>query len=81
MLRVHQLLKQHSGGVQINPWDLWTRFKMFIDSLKKSQTNRHEFKEETPLPVYWHGLRASNGEMSSRELVRLETKQKLESSC
>lgn len=51
MLRVHQLLKQHSGGVQINPWDLWTGFKMFIDSLKKSQTDRHKFQEETPLPL------------------------------
>lgn len=53
MLGVHQLLKQHSCGVQINPWDLWTGFKMFIDSLKKkSQTDRHKFKEETPLPMH-----------------------------
>lgn len=41
MLRVHQLLKQHSRGVQVNPWDLWTGFKMFIDALKKkSQTGK-----------------------------------------
>lgn len=76
MLRVHQLLKQHPGGVQINPWDLRTGFKMFINSLKNKNKipDRHKFKEETPLPVYWHGLRASNGYIPSRELMRLETK-------
>lgn len=33
MLRVHQLLEQHSSGVQINPWDLWTGLKMLINFL------------------------------------------------
>lgn len=60
MLRVHQLLEQHSSGVQINPWDLWTGLKMLINSTKKKKKDhRHKLKEEKTLPVYWLCLRAS----------------------
>ena len=59
MLRVHQLLEQHSSGVQINPWDLWTGLKMLINSKKKKKDHRHKLKEEKTLPVYWLCLRAS----------------------